>query len=82
MAPLPEGRRELNPSREAMGQGRRPGFGSKLGVSVPISFGLPLIVVGLFLFGTGVARGVTLLWALGGAALAAGLALFASGRRL
>ena len=46
MAPVPEGRREVSPSREAMGDRRRPGFGTRLGVSVPISFGLPAIVIG------------------------------------
>ncbi len=33
MAPLPEGRREVNPSREAMGDRRKPGFGTKTGIS-------------------------------------------------
>lgn len=79
---LPDGRREVNPSREAMGDRRKPGFGSSLGVSVPISFGLPLIVVGLFLLVTALAGGGVLLYALGGAALVAGAALFASGKRI
>ncbi len=82
MAPLPEGRREVNPSREAMGDRRKPGFGSKTGISVPISFGLPLIVVGLFLLVTGVTTGGIFFLVLGGVALVAGVILFASGKRL
>ena len=79
---LPDGRREVNPSREAMGERRKPGFGSTLNVSVPISFGLPLIVIGLFLVVTAVTSGGVLFYALGGAAMLAGAALFASGKRL
>ena len=78
MAPLPEGRREVNPSREAMGERRKPGFGSKTGISVPISFGLPLIVVGLFLLVTGVATDGLFFLVLGGVTLAARMILFAS----
>ncbi len=63
---LPEGRREVNPSREAMGERRKPGFGSTLNVSVPISFGLPLIVIGLFLVVTAVTTGRTAFWVIGG----------------
>ena len=72
----------MNPSREAMGERRKPGFGSKTGISVPISFGLPLIVIGLFLVVTGATTGGLLFWILGGLTLAAGVALFASGKRL
>jgi fucose permease len=79
---LPEGRREVSPSREAMGDRRKPGFGTKTGISVPISFGLPLIVVGLFLLITAATRGGAFFWLLGGVMLAGGLALFASGKRL
>jgi hypothetical protein len=79
---LPNGRRETNPSREAMGERRKPGFGSKLNVSVPISFGLPLIVIGGVLVITAVTSGGVLFLALGGAALVSGAALFASGKRL
>jgi hypothetical protein len=82
MTPLPQGRREVRPSREAMGEGRRPGFGPRLNVSVPISFGLPLVVVGLFLCVTAAGTGRTLLWILGGASALAGALLFASGKRL
>jgi hypothetical protein len=82
MAPLPEGRREVRPSRGAMGEGRRPGFGPRLGVSVPISFGLPGIVIGLFLLITAATRGGTFLWVAGGLLVAAGVLLFASGKRL
>ncbi len=79
---LPEGRREVSPSREAMGDRRKPGFGSKTGISVPISFGLPLIVVGLFLLVTAATRGGAFFWVLGALVFAGGLALFASGKRL
>lgn len=79
---LPEGRREVNPSKRAMGDRRKPGFGSKLGVSVPISIGLPLMVVGLFLVVTAVTSEKVFFYALGGAALVAGAALFATGKRL
>jgi hypothetical protein len=79
---LPDGRREVNPSREAMGERRKPGFGSTLNVSVPISFGLPLIVIGAFLTVAAVTSGSVLFYAIGGAALLGGAALFASGKRL
>ena len=79
---LPDGRREVNPSKEAMGDRRKPGFGSSLNVSVPISFGLPLIVVGLFLVVTAVTTEKVFFYALGGAALVGGAILFASGKRL
>jgi hypothetical protein len=80
--PLPEGRREVNPSKQAMGDRRKPGFGSKLNISVPISFGLPLMVVGLFLLITGVTAESAFLIVLGTVALVAGALLFASGKRL
>ncbi len=82
MARLPEGRREVNPSRRAMGERRKPGFGPRLNVSVPISFGLPLIVVGLFVL---IAAGRTdrlVLWIGGAVAAALGAMLFATGKRL
>jgi hypothetical protein len=79
--PLPEGRREVNPSREALGDRRKPSFGKKTGISVPISFGLPLIVVGLFLLITGITTGGIFFSVLGAVTLAAGVALFASGKR-
>jgi hypothetical protein len=82
MTPLPEGRREVKPSREAMGERRRPGFGPGLNVSVPISFGLPLLVVGLFLCVTAVGTGRTALWIGGVVTAVAGALLFASGKRL
>jgi ABC-type phosphate transport system permease subunit len=82
MARSPQGRREVMPSREAMGERRKPSFGSRLNVSVPISFGLPLIVVGLFVIITAVRTDQLALWILGGAATVAGILLFASGKRL
>ena len=82
MSRLPEGRREVRPSREAMGERRGPAFGPRLNVSVPISFGLPLIVVGLFVVITAAGTGQLFLWILGGVAAVAGILLFASGKRL
>ena len=82
MSPLPEGRREVRPSREAMGNRRGPSFGSKLNVSVPISFGLPLIVVGAFVIVTAIGTERLFMYAIGGVLLVAGLLLFASGKRL
>ena len=72
----------MRPSRRASGERRGPSFGPRLGVSVPISFGLPLLVVGLFLIVTAASTERTLLWALGGACAVAGALLFASGKRL
>ena len=46
MTRLPEGRREVYPSRGPRPKRRAPDFGPGLNVSVPISFGLPLVVVG------------------------------------
>jgi hypothetical protein len=80
MGRLPE--REVRPSREAMGDRRGPSFGSKLNVSVPISVGLPLIVVGLFVIFTAVQTGQAVLWILGGVMTLLGAVLFASGKRL
>jgi 1,4-dihydroxy-2-naphthoate octaprenyltransferase len=80
MSRLPE--REVNPSKERT-RGR-PGvtFGRGLNVSVPISFGLPLLVIGLFLGFTAAQNGSVLFWALGGLCVVAGVGLFASGKRL
>jgi hypothetical protein len=75
-------RREVMPSRRASGNRRGPSFGRSTNVSVPISFGLPLLVVGAFLLITGVRTDSTAFWIGGGIALAAGAALFASGKRL
>ena len=79
---LPPERREVYPSKQARGD--RPGvsFGSKLNISVPISIGLPLIVVGLFCGITGATRDRLLLLILGGVAFVLGTILFASGKRL
>ena len=82
MSPLPDGHREVSPSREAMGDRRKPGFGARTGISVPISFGLPLIVVGLFLLITGISTGGAFFIVLGLITLLAGAGLFASGKRL
>jgi hypothetical protein len=82
MSPLPEGRREVRPSKQAMGDRRGPSFGPKLGVSVPISFGLPLIVIGLFLVVTAVTTGRMAFWVIGGVIAGLGILLFASGKRL
>ena len=82
MSPLPDGRREVRPSREAMGERRKPSFGPGLNVSVPISFGLPLLVVGLFLCVTAAGTGRSELWIAGIVVAVAGALLFASGKRL
>jgi hypothetical protein len=78
----PPGSREVKPSREAMGDRPGPSFGSNLNISVPISFGLPLIVVGLFLTVTGLTSDRPVLLILGGIGFVAGAVLFASGKRL
>ncbi len=82
MSPLPDGRREVRPSRRAMGERRRPGFGPGLNVSVPISFGLPLLIVGLFLVVTAAGTGRTELWIAGIVVAIAGALLFATGKRI
>ena len=82
MTRLPEGRREVMPSKRVTGDRPGPSFGRKLNVSVPISFGLPLIVVGLFVVITGWRTGGIFLWTLGGVMTLAGIVLFASGKRL
>jgi hypothetical protein len=82
MTRLPEGRREVYPSKEKSPRRRAPDFGPGLNVSVPISFGLPLVVVGIALVAAAVASGSVVFWITGGVALAAGVILFASGKRL
>jgi hypothetical protein len=82
MTRLPEGRREVYPSRERAPKRRSPDFGPGLNVSVPISFGLPLVVVGIALIAAAFASGGVVFWITGGVALAAGVLLFASGKRL
>ena len=78
----PPGSREVRPSREAMGERRGPSFGPRLNISVPISFGLPLIIVGAVLVAAGLGTERNLFLVLGAALLLAGVALFASGKRL
>jgi hypothetical protein len=82
MTRLPEGRREVYPSRTARPKRRAPDFGPGLNVSVPISFGLPLVVVGIALIAAAIASAGVVFWITGGVALAAGVLLFASGKRL
>ena len=82
MTRLPPERREVYPSRRATGGRRSPSFGPGLNVSVPISFGLPLIAVGLALIVAAVASGSVVLWIAGGVLGALGLIAFASGKRL
>jgi hypothetical protein len=82
MTRLPEGRREVYPSRDARPKRRAPDFGPGLNVSVPISFGLPLVVVGIALIAAAVASGRAVFWITGGVATLAGVLLFASGKRL
>jgi hypothetical protein len=82
MSRLDERRREVHPSKQAAGKRRAPSFGPGLNVSVPISFGLPLIVVGLALLLAATTTGRALYWVLGGLIAVGGVALFASGKRL
>ena len=82
MSRLPEGRREVYPSKRAAGKRPAPSFGPGLNISVAISVGLPLIVVGLFMGITGATRDVLLLLILGAIVFVAGVLLFASGKRL
>jgi len=82
MARLDEGRREVYPSKEAGRKRRAPSFGPGLNISVPISFGLPLIVVGLALLLAAATTGRAVYWVLGALIAVGGVALFASGKRL
>ena len=82
MTRLPDGRREVYPSRDKAPKRRAPDFGPGLNVSVPISFGLPLLVVGLALVVAAASSGRLLFWVLGGLLGLGGAALFASGKRL
>jgi hypothetical protein len=79
---LPDGRREVYPSREKSPKRRAPDFGPGLNVSVPISFGLPLVVVGIALLVAAINAGRIVFWITGPIALASGILLFASGKRL
>jgi hypothetical protein len=82
MTRLPPERREVYPSRRATGQRRSPSFGPRLNISVPISFGLPLIVVAIALVVAAANSGGVILWVGGAVAGVLGLLLFASGKRL
>jgi hypothetical protein len=82
MTRLPEGRREVYPSRRARPKRRAPDFGPGLNVSVPISFGLPLVVVGIALIAAAVTSGGALFWIAGAVLTISGILLFASGKRL
>jgi hypothetical protein len=82
MTRLPPERREVYPSRHAAGRRKAPTLGPGLNVSVPISFGLPLIVVGIALIAAAASSGALIFWIAGGVSGVAGIALFASGKRL
>ena len=82
MTRLPPDRREVYPSRRDTGQRRAPSFGPGLNVSVPISFGLPLIAVAIALIVAAASSGSVVLWIAGVVAGVLGLTLFASGKRL
>jgi hypothetical protein len=79
---LPPGRREVYPSRRATGRRRAPSFGPSLNISVPISFGLPLIAVGIALIVGAAASDSLILWIAGGICGVLGLLAFASGKRI
>jgi hypothetical protein len=80
MTRLPE--REVYPSRSSRPKRRAPDFGPGLNVSVPISFGLPLVVVGIALIAAAVTSGGVLFWVTGAVAMGLGVILFASGKRI
>ena len=82
MTRLPDGRREVYPSRDRAPKRRAPDFGPGLNVSVPISFGLPLLVVGIALIAAAVTSGAIVFWITGVGAALGGILLFASGKRL
>jgi hypothetical protein len=82
MTRLPEGRREVYPSKGSRPKRRAPDFGPGLNVSVPISFGLPLVIVGIALVAAAIASGGAVFWITGAVALLGGVLLFASGKRL
>jgi hypothetical protein len=82
MTRLPDGRREVYPSKGSRPKRRAPDFGPGLNVSVPISFGLPLVVVGIALVAAAVTSGAIVFWITGVIALAGGVLLFATGKRL
>ena len=79
---LPDGRREVYPSRDRAPKRRAPDFGPGLNVSVPISFGLPLVVVGIALIAAAVTSGAIVFWITGVIAGVGGVLLFATGKRL
>lgn len=83
MSRLPEGHREVRPSKRALGDRRRPAFGTRYNVSVPVSIGLPLLIVGGFVLITAATRGASaFFWGFGVLLAALGALLFASGKRL
>jgi hypothetical protein len=82
MTRLPPERREVYPSRQASGKRKAPTFGPGLNVSVPISFGLPLVVVGVALIAAAAASGSVVFWIAGAVSGIGGILLFASGKRL
>jgi len=79
---LPDGRREVYPSREKAPKRRAPDFGPGLNISVPISFGLPLVVIGIALVAAALSTGRVVFWVTGLVAAGAGVLLFATGKRL
>lgn len=77
------GRREVMPSRRAAGPRRRQTtFGPRMNVSVPISFGLPLLAIGLALVFAALRTDRALFWILGALGVSLGALLLASGKRL
>ena len=83
MADSPKGESGPGAGRERPKRRRSaPSLGSELGISVPISFGLPMLAVGLVLALAAIRVGSTAFWVGGAVCLALGFALFASGKRL
>ena len=82
MTRLPPERREVYPSRRATGGRKSPTLGRALNVSIPISFGLPLVVVGIALIAAAASSGSVVFWIAGGVFAVGGIILFASGKRI
>lgn len=82
MTRLPPERREVYPSKRATGGRKAPTLGPGLNVSIPISFGLPLVVVGIALIAAAASTDSLVFWIGGGVAAVAGIILFASGKRI
>lgn len=75
-------RREVEPPRRPGPRIRTGPTMGDMNISVPISFGLPIMVVGLALVIAASNTGRGLFWVLGLGGMALGAILFATGKRL